>query len=441
MNFGFFLFYISLRFVYRGNGSEEEPLYFSTSAGGRYLIPFIRGQGLNNQLWEYRSAAIIAKATSRRLCLVPFHRFYLQQTGRKFIPFEDLFDAKRLEAFVHIASSEECVKKCNKLIHKHLELVFQEAAKFTKKRYIADWRPGSLPLFYRSTGFQNLPSTEFINVNTTDRGLNFNSLEDIKKVFLEYANDPCVSISGTTPTLSREFLEWSRALKVNQNIANAVEKIKKEVFSNKPFMSIHWRFEETKCAGFGRGIGFGRSINIHQSKMVPARSNKKIQVRKSDNQADLCFFAGPLPRKLSSTGIWVRLVSKTAIVKWIKLFMKERNIENVYMATDCSDKKLLKSIKHETGAITKSNIEPLLLHFTSPEENDVVSRVEQRICSESTIFLGTSMSSWTSSVIEERFQNRKNFFIQDKYNVTRRPDPMNRTFYFDIEVCNCEWEI
>ena len=125
----------------------------------------------------------------------------------------------------------------------------------------------------------------------------------------------------------------------------------------------------------------------------------------------------------------------------MKLIMKERDIDNVYIATDCSDKKLLEWIKHETGAITKSNIEPILLRFVSLEENDVVSRVEQQICTESSIFLGTSMSSWTSSVIEERFQSRNTFFMQDKYNMTRRPDPiMNRTFYFDIEVCNCEWK-
>ena len=103
-------------------------------------------------------------------------------------------------------------------------------------------------------------------------------------------------------------------------------------------------------------------------------------------------------------------------------------------------KKLLEWIKHETGAITKSNIEPILLRFVSLEENDVVSRVEQQICTDSSLFLGTSMSSWTSSVIEERFQGRDSFFVQDKYSLIRRPDPMNRTLYFDIEVCNCEWE-
>ena len=86
------------------------------------------------------------------------------------------------------------------------------------------------------------------------------------------------------------------------------------------------------------------------------------------------------------------------------------------------------------------HIQPRLSRFVSVHDNDVVSRIEQQICSESSIFLGTSMSSWTSRVIEERFQGRSSFFMQDKYNVMRRPDLNNDTMYFDIEVCNCDWE-
>ena len=48
-----------------------------------YIVPYLRGQGLNNQLWELRSSAYIAKAENRVLCLVPFHRFYMQKSGRE----------------------------------------------------------------------------------------------------------------------------------------------------------------------------------------------------------------------------------------------------------------------------------------------------------------------------------------------------------------------
>ena len=63
----------------------------------KVLIPFLSGQGLNNQLWEYHSAARIAKALDRTLCLEPFHRFYLLKEGREFIPFDDLFNMEALK--------------------------------------------------------------------------------------------------------------------------------------------------------------------------------------------------------------------------------------------------------------------------------------------------------------------------------------------------------
>ena len=88
----------------------------------------------------------------------------------------------------------------------------------------------------------------------------------------------------------------------------------------------------------------------------------------------------------------------------------------------------------------QSDIEAILTRFVELEDNDIVSRIEQEICAKSSIFAGTSMSSWTSTVIEERFKHRPSFFIQDKYSFVRRPDPKNMTLYFDIEVCNCEWE-
>ena len=259
----------------------------------------------------------------------------------------------------------------------------------------------------------------------------------IQVELLKYSIFPCISVLGTVSTMPKEFLQWSRALKVSQNIRNAVNQVQQDFFFGEPYISTHWRFEETKCAGFGRGIGFGRSL---KKRSIP-KINNQLYIRKSDTKADLCFFAGPLPTFSRKKGIWLRLVSRDAVVKWIKWFMELRENTNIYLATDCDDLKLLQWIKTRTGAKTRSDIESILSQFVSVLDNDVVSRIEQQLCSESSIFLGTSMSSWTSSVIEERFQGRSSFFMQDKYNIVRMPDLNNNTLYFDIEVCDCEWEM
>lgn len=404
----------------------------------KYLIPFISGQGLNNQLWEYRSAAILARSTGRVLCLVPFHRFYLQETGREFIPFQELFDAESIKKFVQISTVDNCSDQCNREIQQHLQLITNSNTPFDRKNPfpIAEWRPGSLKLFLKSTGFKSLSVSKMININISEYDkVNSNILEYMNEVLSRYQNSQCVSILGTIPHLSREFLQWSRVLNVNQNIRNAVNKIKNTVFNGERYIAIHWRFEETKCAGLGLGIGFGRSSDKAR------KTHKNLHVRKSDVGADLCFFAGPLPAYLNKKGIWLRVVSRAAVVKWIMSLAKERKVENIYLASDCHDAKLLQWIKDQTGAKSKIDIISSMSEYIPIADNDIVSRVEQQICTESFIFSGTSMSSWTSSVIEERFKDKNSFFIQDKFNIIRRPDPLNRTLYFDIETCQCDWEV
>jgi len=401
-----------------------------------YLIPFISGQGLNNQLWEYRSAAILARSTGRVLCLVPFHRFYLQETGREFIPFQELFDTDSIKKFVQISTIDSCSDQCDREIQQHLQLITNPNIPFDRKNPfpIAEWRPGSLKLFLKSTGFKYISVSKMMNISDYDKANSFNILKPINEAFSRYRNSQCVSIFGTIPHLSREFLQWSRVLNVNQNIRNAVNEIKSTVFNGKRYIAIHWRFEETKCAGLGLGIGFGRSSNKAR------KTHKNVHLRKSDIGANLCFFAGPLPASLNKKGIWLRLVSRAAVAKWIMSLAKERKVENIYLATDCHDAKLLQWIKDQTGAKSMIDIISRISKYIPVADNDIVSRVEQQICTESFIFSGTSMSSWTSSVIEERFKDRNSFFVQDKFNLIRRPDPLNRTLYLDIETCQCDWE-
>ena len=134
------------------------------------------------------------------------------------------------------------------------------------------------------------------------------------------------------------------------------------------------------------------------------------------------------------------MISKEAIVSWIRNIMREKQLESVYLATDCSDEHLLSWIKQRTGAVSKIDLFPILTKHISLEDNEIVSRMEQQLCSEAEVFAGTIMSSWTSSVIEERLKLYDKFFVQEKYNITKRPDPLNKTFYMDIESCNCDLE-
>ena len=128
-----------------------------------------------------------------------------------------------------------------------------------------------------------------------------------------------------------------------------------------------------------------------------------------------------MPEGSKSKGIWLRLGSRNAVLNWIHSIIKERRINS------------------KIGGKSKSDLLPIVKQYLPVEDNDILSRVEQQLCSEATIFAGTLTSSWTSSVIEERFKHHESIFVQDKFNIIKRPDPQNRTFYLDIEACNCDW--
>ena len=129
------------------------------------LIPYLKGQGLNNQLWEYRTAAIIARATGRILCLEPFHKFYLERSGREFLPFAELFDVYSFNNYVNSSIGGDCVKVCDRKLHSFIELTDTTSNSKKKPFSIPEWRPGSLKKFQLSTGFVKVPSPISLNIN------------------------------------------------------------------------------------------------------------------------------------------------------------------------------------------------------------------------------------------------------------------------------------
>ena len=156
--------------LYKGGVKDEfikKQPKISVLESKQCIIPYLKGQGLNNQLWEYRTAAIVAKIMNRKLCLEPFHRFYLQKYGREFIQFQELFDINILQDYTSITSKENCAIQCKKRIHHHIEFSTKDRASSKKQFSTPDWRPGSLTKFKKSTGFDFIPTAVSICTSTT----------------------------------------------------------------------------------------------------------------------------------------------------------------------------------------------------------------------------------------------------------------------------------
>ena len=62
------LMYPTILFVlltgYMTVSPKDERAEISEVQSEQYIVPYLKGQGLNNQLWEYRTAAIYHAATS-----------------------------------------------------------------------------------------------------------------------------------------------------------------------------------------------------------------------------------------------------------------------------------------------------------------------------------------------------------------------------------------
>ena len=410
-----------------GGGEDDDFLGVSPS----YVVPFISGQGLNNQLWEYRGAATLARALNRTVCLEPAHRFYLTTTGREFIPFDELFDVSSIQRHVSaVLGGGHCAVACGGKIHRMLNLVGKPTPPPKNPYTIADWRPGSLIKFGGSTGFRHVPSPTNHLVSRDDPPME-NLAELARKIGPVARGARCLGLQGNAGLEQvgngDEKRRWTEVLQTSPKLIEGARRVHEDLMNGEPYLAIHWRFEETKCAGYGVGIGNGRDAG---------EMNRKGTATKGDG--DLCFFAGVVPKQ-TPVKIWLRLVSKEQVTATVKRVMAEHGLKHVFLATDGKDKDLIGWVKRETGAKTLDDL-PAGWDAVSLADNDIASRLEQQLCQDSKIFMGTQGSSWTLAVIEDRFKRQGKMYVpQDKFSSSLPTRPSDDSMFFDMEVCDCEW--
>ena len=391
------------------------------------VVPFIAGQGLNNQLWEYRAAATVARALNRTLCLEPAHRFYLTTTGREFIPFNELFDVEAMRAHVRaVVGGGACARACGGRIHRMLALT-QKPTEAPKNPYtITDWRPGSLLKFGGSTGFRAVPPPTMVYVAP-------GTVDDLVGggTFMERPTSGarCVGLQGTGgfDQIEGEKTRWTAALRTAPRLLAGARRVQQELLNDEPYLAIHWRFEETKCAGYGVSIGNGRDAG----ELV--RAGQRTATK---GGGDLCFFAGVVPDQ-KPVKIWLRMVSREQVAAAVLRIMAEHGVKRVFLATDGKDEELVGWVKRKTGAVTLGDL-PRGWDAVRLADNDIASRLEQQLCQDSHVFMGTQGSSWTLAVIEDRFKSAGKTYTADKWGglLTR---PSATSMFFDMEVCDCEW--
>jgi hypothetical protein len=115
----------------------------------KFLMPILSYQvGAGNQLMEYMSAAIVARALNRTLCLPDFFPGPTRHTGisvkggrgeeeHGWLAMENRYDKATLSRFVRVASNDNCLKQC------HSKLDARWLLKPMREPILRDWK--SLP--------------------------------------------------------------------------------------------------------------------------------------------------------------------------------------------------------------------------------------------------------------------------------------------------------
>lgn len=239
----------------------------------------------------------------------------------------------------------------------------------------------------------------------------------------------CVGLQGTgrLDEVGDEKRRWTEALRTSPRLVDAARRVHQDLMGGEPYLAIHWRFEETKCAGYGVGIGNGRNAGEMQ------RSGQATK-----GGGDLCFFAGVVPSQ-KPVKIWLRLVSKEQVAATVRRVMAQHGLKRAFLATDGRDKELVGWIKSATGAATLDDL-PQGWDAVSLADNDIASRLEQQLCQDAKVFMGTQGSSWTLAVIEDRFKKQGKMYVPaPKFADTGPTRPSDDSMFFDMEVCDCEW--
>ncbi|XRB17683.1 hypothetical protein RI054_16g75280 [Pseudoscourfieldia marina] len=332
----------------------------------------------------------IAKEANRKLCLVPFQRFYLSDKKKLDVPslrvagvtefalpFELLFDARAIGNLgLQTATVRECSSACQRRHPCTLHFTTHDIHK------VADWRPGSVHRFTATTGISRLKVS---HTRAAPPGHN---------VLSKCRPDDCAILIAAKHPTAQDDTDITNALGPSRSIEELAKWVKRNILlleDNDVFACIHWRLEETKCRGLGIGLRDGRSAFDVE--------------RDAHMGSPLCFPNVPDHNliELPTTGSKRVIGTVAHLVDTLKEFKDRVHARGVLLATDCHDAGLLGLVEREGEVIALSSaLKRLIASPSELADGEVRSRVEQTLCTAANGFLGSTYSSWSETVFRWR---------------------------------------
>ncbi|XP_024403021.1 uncharacterized protein [Physcomitrium patens] len=383
---------------------EAQPPGSEFDENEKFFSPLLTASvGAGNQLMEYMSAAVMARATNRTLCLPPFFSGPAKHSGilvraRGGLAWEDRYNVLSLARFTKVASLEQCLQQCNYTLDSNVFL------KETHEPLIRGFK------YYK---FAN----ESLNLHWSH--VKWQSTNDINTA-LGNLEDKCVGLSGLFPGLRWRgaFLSVSAFLQPSPRIFEVVNILQNHAIGKGvPYLAVHWRFEESSCPRHQIGLCFSRCKDgsIIDTNFHPFA---KEWVKMSEDE---CNTAG----HFRGVGL-----SKLDIIATIEQRAANHSINTVYLATDgwTRGPEGLALIKESILLLRKGGLNviglwsiPGLPNFADGTYYDPyvtmgrkhvingqqIALVEQEICVRSNVFLGSGQSTWSLAVFRMRLAKRQ----------------------------------
>lgn len=386
-----------------GPGTAENNIINTRDVPEKFLVPMLSNVvGDNNQLMEYMTAAVVARATNRTLCLTQFfsgpsrHGGQLLRRQGAGLAVEDRYSIHSLTNFVRVSPLERCFKSCNK----HLDSFW--------------W------LRRASSSHLTVWLWDHKNVKTHDLDWSFvkwTSTNDVYNTFQGFEHERCVALGGLFPGVRWRgaYLACSSFLRPSESMWRAATALQERAIgANHSFLAVHWRFEESNCKGHELGLCFTRCRDgaVIDSGLHPAGVEWVAELSK---------------QKCKLRGV---LLTKEDIVAAIREKAKKENVDLIYIATDgwMRGKRPLKLVQEVVNKLRRSGLavvglwkidhlpnfsdgsylEPAWLKSLVPNlSGHTISQLEQEICTRARVFLGSGESTWSLSVFRSRLALRK----------------------------------
>ena len=348
-----------------------------------YIITHFSGSGFNNQIHQILNGVAFARALNRTYCLPPFVRRKSDEINSRatLTDFSEIFDIHHFRKFVTLESIEICSSLCRNRVDFVINMSPNEMSvqgyerQNTMKLMGFDSKFSELVKFKR---FKNLQK------NWAEW---YTELQVVSE--LKIQREKCLELFQPFPAanliVNGNMKILSASLQFSNSIEEKAKRIAEDLFEDRRYISVHWRYE-------------------YQKKGESKCRKKNLKVR---GLGDVCFVIF-LKKQRSELKDYLNFGECRDCEKYL-LFVHLEDLGSalvdfqtsmggleIYLASDAEPRvmeKLRKYIHFKTINDSKFGF-----NLLANESMEVLSAVEQGICALGENFIGTSYSTWTTTV-------------------------------------------